>query len=218
MDSPRVRGDAVRREHSADECPQKPAPHGELRADPLDIPAFPNTVVPSGSPAPALARDFLRVTVIHLERHLVGNRGADEREGVPSASAWSRSLGAIAVSALPPPAPPPPPGMVWGSLPDPGGVARAALTWPTTTGITYAVYTADVRPAAPAHITASLPRHGSGRPRIRCSRPCWPARPRGWDTAHGRPGRVRRPGWASRCRRPCRPPGSARGRRCAYAP
>lgn len=87
---------------------------------------------------------------------------ATEHVRPTSVSAWSRSLGALAVSALPPPAPPPPPGMVWGSLPDPGGVARAALTWPTTPGVTYAVYSADetaVRrelglPAADLHVPA----------------------------------------------------------------
>jgi hypothetical protein len=87
---------------------------------------------------------------------------ATEHVRPTSASAWSRSLATVAVSGLPPPAPPPPPGMVWGSLPDPGGVARAALTWPTTAGVTYAIYTADETalrrelglPAADLHVPA----------------------------------------------------------------
>lgn len=73
------------------------ATHGELRTDALSIPAFPNTVVPTGSPAPALTRDFFRVTVVHLERHLVGNRGANATEGVPGADVHTRAEEAPAV-------------------------------------------------------------------------------------------------------------------------
>lgn len=73
------------------------ATHGELRAIALDIPAFPATNAPAGSPAPALGRDFLRVAVVHLERHLAGNRGADEIEGVPGADAHTRAEEAPAV-------------------------------------------------------------------------------------------------------------------------
>jgi hypothetical protein len=58
-------------------------------------------------------------------------------------SDWGRTLTNTAASPVPPPRPVLPPGMIWSSLPDAKGFARANLSWPTTPGVTYVLYAAD---------------------------------------------------------------------------
>jgi hypothetical protein len=66
------------------------APQGTLAATAVSPPALPTTPVPTGSPAPALDREFFRVAVVDLDLHLLGNRGTDEVSGVPAPDAATR--------------------------------------------------------------------------------------------------------------------------------
>jgi hypothetical protein len=58
-------------------------------------------------------------------------------------SDWGRTLSNTAASPVPPPRPVLPPGMVWSSLPDAKGFARANLSWPISPGVSYVLYAAD---------------------------------------------------------------------------
>ncbi len=57
---------------------------GTLTRDPLAAPAVPATASPAGTPAPKLGRQFLRVCVVDLDWHLLGNRGAATVRGIPA--------------------------------------------------------------------------------------------------------------------------------------
>ncbi|RYY57438.1 MAG: hypothetical protein EOO09_02390 [Chitinophagaceae bacterium] len=57
-------------------------------------------------------------------------------------SAWSRDVTDVNISPIPPPAPFVPSAMTWSAIPDPKGISRIRLTWPSTAP-KYAVYLAD---------------------------------------------------------------------------
>jgi hypothetical protein len=61
------------------------APEGTLGTTPLAVPAFPATVFPSASSAPALGRQFFRVVAVDLGLHLRGNRGSTSIDDVQGA-------------------------------------------------------------------------------------------------------------------------------------
>lgn len=67
------------------------ATHGQLGTNALDVPAFPGTAVPAGSATPTLPRDFFRIATVDLNRHLLGNRSADEVEGIPAPDTHTRA-------------------------------------------------------------------------------------------------------------------------------
>lgn len=66
-------------------------PQGRLGAGPVAAPTFPATAVPAGSPDPVLEREFLRVAVVDLDLHLLGNRSGITVEGVAAPDAFTRA-------------------------------------------------------------------------------------------------------------------------------
>ena len=72
-------------------------PEGTLAVTPLSPPAFPTTPVPTGSAAPNLRVQFLRVAAVDLGLHLRGNRGENAVESVPGADEATRLEPAPAV-------------------------------------------------------------------------------------------------------------------------
>jgi hypothetical protein len=73
------------------------SPEGTLGTAALSVPAFPATVFPTGSTAPALDRQFFRVVAVDLGLHLRGNRSGAAIDGVPGADADTRLEPAPAV-------------------------------------------------------------------------------------------------------------------------
>ncbi len=67
------------------------ATHGEVGAAALSPPSLPATPLPAGSAAPTLSRDFFRVVVVDLVRHLTGNRTDATLESIPGADAHTRA-------------------------------------------------------------------------------------------------------------------------------
>jgi hypothetical protein len=100
-------------------------------------------------PIPNLVRYKARITGITLDFTSRSKIAASVRMLAfehlrPSlASGFSRTLRGIADSPVPPPRPPAPPGMIWTSLPDPRGFARAKLTWTPTPSSRQVVYVAE---------------------------------------------------------------------------
>ncbi len=78
----------------------------------------------------------------HARIRVTARAQASETVAPLRASAWSRDIYTDAMSPLPPPPAFVPAAMQWAAVPDPRGVARAALHW-TGSAPLYAVYLAD---------------------------------------------------------------------------